>query len=664
MSTSDICDGLAVSKELLEWAENAPIKTLPGLFRNTVEQWGERPYLGKREDGSYQFQTYAQIYEQVLNFASALVYLGLDKDTRVANFSTNRGEWPVVDFGCGFAACIHAPMYPTLSQSEMAYIVRDSGAVVVVASSNEHVKKVLGALNELPLVRHVVAVDPFDLGECQLPENVSFWQWDQLMDLGQEHRQALAPELERRFNELKADDICSFVYTSGTTGDPKGAMLMHGNFVSAAYCLGPLIAISCEDVQLSFLPLSHVFERIVYYGVTSNGASIGYARGIQSVPQDLKLLKPTLVPSVPRLFEKVFARVIEQSGGGLKNTLFRSALKVGRDYRLAKAEGKVSAILKAKYAMADKTVFSKIRETTGGRVRYFISGGAPLRSDVAEFFMDVGLCILEGYGLTETSPVLTVNLPEKVKIGTVGPAVPGVTVMIDDDGEIVARGPNVMRGYHGRVEATKQVIDAAGWFHTGDVGNLDEDGYLTITDRKKEILVLSNGKNVAPQPIELAIVASDWIQQAMLVGNDRAFVGALIVPDFGRLEAWLKAENLPLNRHQIVSDERIMSLLMNEVRKACAELSNYEKVKRIAILPRELSAEEGEITPTLKIKRRVVSERFNSLIEGMYVRSAKSVLDTVTESETFSPTVQAEASVTQKLQSTASKLLGHLLKKN
>ncbi|MCR5661205.1 MAG: long-chain fatty acid--CoA ligase [bacterium] len=618
-------DGYPVNKALLAWAEKAELPTLPKMFDRCVSEFGSRPYVGTRQGDNYVFRTYNEVHEDILNFASAMVSLGIEPGERVANFSNNRLEWPVVDFGSAYAACVHTPMYPTLSRAEMAYIVKDCQAKIIVAATKEHTGYVLESLDEFPHAEHVIAIDHYDFADNQAKGRVRLWNWDEFMAFGREHLEENAGVIKERADSLKADDICSFVYTSGTTGNPKGAMLMHGNFMSGAAYLAPFILLTPNDVELSFLPLSHVFERICYYALTISGSSIGYVKGIRYVPQDLQLLKPTIVPSVPRLFEKVFAKVIEMSAGGIKNKVFTSALKVGRKYREAKKNGKVSLALKAEYAMAEKMVFSKIRARLGGKVRFFISGGAPLRRDVAEFFLDVGASILEGYGLTETSPVICVNCPGGIKVGTVGPVAPGVEMMIAPDGEILARGPNIMRGYFGKLPETLEMIDEDGWLHTGDIGSTDEDGYLTITDRKKEILVLSNGKNVAPQPLELAIKMSPWIELAVLVGNDRESVGALIQPNFAKLEEWAKQEGYSPKHEDLAVNAKVYSLLMNEVREACKDFSNYEKVKRIAVLPRALSEAEGELTPSLKVKRRIVDAHFRELVESIYDRQSSEV---------------------------------------
>ncbi len=602
----------AVPAALEKWASTAEVRTLPEVFRRSVARVGSRPYLGEKVDGVYRFQTYAEVQTKVHRLACALIELGLEPGDRVANFSNNRPEWPMTDLGAVHAGCVHVPMYSTLNSSDLGYILRDSGARVVLAATPEHLRKVLAVEKDCPRLEHVVAIEPAEGSSSR-----RLWSWQELLEFGAAKLSEHGPEMERRVAGLQPWDVCSLVYTSGTTGHPKGAMLMHGNFVSNASTLVPWIQATSEDVELSFLPLSHVFERIAYYVLTFAGGAIGYATSIETVAEDLLSLRPTIVPSVPRLFEKIHARVFQQAQG-LKGSILRWAVGVGSSCREAALTGPVPVGLRVQRALAHKLVFGKIHARTGGRVRCFFSGGAPLRRDVGEFFLNAGFSIVEGYGLTETSPVLTVNPMSEPRIGTVGKVLPGVEVRIADDGEILARGPNVMLGYFNRPEATAEALEPDGWFHTGDVGRFDADDYLVITDRKKELLVLSNGKNVAPQPLEQQIKASPWIEQAVVVGDGRNFVGALVVPVYSRIEEWAAEQGLPTERASLLAEPRLRDLLFAEVQSACQDFSNYEKVKKIAVLDRELTMDQGELTPTLKVKRRVVDEHFRREIEEIY----------------------------------------------
>ena len=615
-------DGFPIPHATIEWAKDPEIriKTLPQLFRSVVKKHGDRPYVGKRVGKKFEFKTYNQIHEEVRCFASNLIELGFEKEERVANYCNNRPEWPVIDLGTTYIGCVHVPMYPTLSQSEMSYIVRGSQARLLVVASKEQLARAIAEADNCFHLRHIVSLEPVDRESVKSPDGVRLWDWEEFIQAGREALTKNKNQIDRMCKALKATDVASFVYTSGTTGDPKGAMLMHGGFVALAVpCAPNVIQVTDTDVQLSFLPLSHVFERIMHYAMMSRGAAISFSKSIATVTTDMLLLRPNIVPSVPRLFEKVYDKAMESASKGMRKKIMEDALDIGKRYRLAQQEGKVSSWLKAQHAIFDKLVYSKIREKVGGQVRFFISGGAPLRRDVAEFFLNVGLRVLEGYGLTEASPLLAVNLPELIKIGTVGCAPKYVQIKVLDDGEIVARGPNVMLGYFGNPEATREVIDKAGWLHTGDIGEIDEDGYLTITDRKKEILVLSNGKNVAPQPIELSLCASPYIAQAVLVGNNRGYVSAILAPSFTELEQWANDKQLSFaNREELVALPQVVAHYKEIVRQVCAPLSSYENIRQIHIMNREFSAELGEITPTLKVKRRIVENHFKDEIEAMY----------------------------------------------
>lgn len=611
-----ICAGFPVPKELKAWAEKNELNTLPRVFRHSVELYGDRPYLGVRAGDEFVFETYSEVYQKILSFASALVELGITPGTRIANFSNNRPEWPVVDFGTVFAACVHVPMYATLSQSEMTYIVRDSGAKVVIAATEDHLRKVISAEKDCPELEHIIAITP---GKYMSTKRL--WSWTEFLEFGRVHLSRNQDRINSLTEALKAEDIASIVYTSGTTGEPKGAMLMHGNFCSQMQLIGPLISANKDDVELSFLPLAHVFARIAfYYIMTFFGGAIGFAAGIHSLMQDLAILRPTIVSSVPALYDKIYARAMNSAGGGIKGRTLNWVMKVGRAYREAKIIGKIPKVLRAQHAMIKRMLFKEMHKRTGGRIRYFVSGGAPLRKEVAEFFWAVGFPLIEGYGLTETAPVLTLSPVDEPRAGSVGKVVPGVDAVFDEEGELIVRGPNVMRGYFRKPEETAAVIDEEGRFHTGDLCRLDEDDYIYIIGRKKNIIVLQNGKNVSPAPIEQSIEASPWVAAAVLIGNNRNFIGALIQPDFAKFEKWAEENNEDKDHEALAANPKVYSILMNDVREACKDLSNFEKVRKIVVLPRELSPAFGELTPTSKVKARVVEKNFAAAIEDMYAK--------------------------------------------
>lgn len=608
------------AQPLRDWAIGQPVTTLPGLFRQTVEASGDQPFLGAKHNGSYQYRTYRQVAELVDQFSAQLCELGLQPGDRVAQISNNRPEWVITDLGTLSAGGVHVPLYSTVSVEAFSYILNDSQAKFLVLETAEHRELLRQSHKELPHLAGVVTHTPFEKGDIEIP----VWTWDEFLASGaaanlERHQSTLK---ERR-ESLKTTDVCSFVYTSGTTGEPKGAMLMHGNFVSNALSVRPNIKVEPGDVELSFLPLSHVFERTLYYLVVSLGATIAYAQSMETVRDDILEVRPHLVASVPRLYEKIMAGVQQKAHNAptLRRTrghLFEWAIETGRRYTKARLAGRIPLALKLEYQLATKLVLGKIHQATGGRIKVFASGGAPLRADVCEFFLAAGFVLIEGYGLTETSPVITMNPPEAPKVGTVGKTIEHVEVKIAEDGEILSRGPHIMAGYFNKPEATSEVIDSDGWFHTGDIGELDSEGYLRITDRKKELLVLSNGKNVAPSPIEQALKESPYIEQAIVIGDNKNFVSALIVPSYDGIKSWCSSRGVSSDPADLASDPKVYELLTQETTKACERFSHYEQVKKIAVLPRELSQEAGELTPTLKVKRRVVNKHFKNEIDGIY----------------------------------------------
>lgn len=604
---------------VMEWAAKNPVHTIPKLFQQAFDQYqaANRNFLGQKVNGAYRFETYQQVREKVLRFASALIEVGFLPNDRVGQIANNRPEWVVTDLGTMHAAGIHAPLYPTLAADAIEYILKDCAARVAVCATSKHLEAIVGAEKELPALEHIICL--FEPATA-LSSSRRLWGWDAFLALGGENLEKHRGEIDRRASALKAEDVCSLVYTSGTTGEPKGAMLMHGNFCSNALTAGPLLEFSSTDLELSFLPLCHVFERVAYYCITSRGATIAYAESVDTVAANMKEVRPTVMPSVPRLFEKIHARITDKvkASSVAKQLLFKWALSVGKRYHQARATGLLSKALKLEYAMAFKLVLKKLHSETGGRIRLFFSGGAPLRRDVGEFFLSAGFVLSEGYGLTETSPGITFNPLRRPKIGTVGKVIPGVSVRIAEDGEILCQGPNVMLGYFNKAQATRDAIDDEGWFHTGDIGALDEEGYLTITDRKKDLLVMSNGKNVAPQPIEQLIQGSPLIEQCVVLGDNKKFVAALIVPCYANLKDWCAANGVAHDPLQLADDPKLNEYLLAEVNRRCADLSGYEKVKSIALLPHELSLENGEMTPTLKVKRKVVNQKYASKIQSLY----------------------------------------------
>lgn len=577
--------------------------TLPEVFR-VWRQTTPEPALIDARGGADRRIPAREVSRLVASLALGLEKLGVQKGDRVALISGNRPEWHVVDFALHHLGAVNVPIYTTLLPPQMAHIMKDSGAKVCVVENQELLTKVLEAKGSCPELAHVV------LMEGQPPQGVH--PWSAVFEVVSEDK---APEvLESMLPRVRPEDLATIIYTSGTTGEPKGAMLTHDNFVFNA-----LSAASVQDwppykeVALSFLPLSHVLERLVDYILFAYGISIAYC-GILEAGDALRRIRPHLFAAVPRFYEKVYDRIMAEGAHGspLKQKIFHAA--IGEALKALRS-GKKGL----KYRLFDALVYKKIRNAFGGRLRFSISGGAPLPVYVGEFLQALGIYVLEGYGLTETSPVITVNTTKKAKLGTVGPPIPGVEVKIAPDGEILTRGRHVMKGYWNKPEATREAIDAEGWFHTGDVGELDEEGYLRITDRKKDILVTAGGKNIAPQPIENQLKASKFIENAVLFGDRKPYVVALLVPNFEELTHWAQAQGIPTeNREALVTHPAVVELYQGIVDEVNRNLARFETIKKFRLLPEPFTMDGGELTPTLKVKRRVIQQRFGHLIDAMY----------------------------------------------
>jgi len=587
------------------------METLRDLFEFVVRTYPARKELLRiRARKGWRSLTVKEFERATRETAARLAHAGVTPGDRVALFVENRPEWHVLDFACHLIAAVPVPLYSTLPANQVRYIVKDSQSRLLVVSGADRARTALEACSDLPGVR-VVGVDP-NLApglECL-----------QDLELPPPRRRPEPPP-------LSGDDLASLIYTSGTTGEPKGVMLTHRNFVSQVNTVRDLYPITERDICMSFLPLSHVFERTVDYVFFDRGSQINYVESIERVPSQLGEIRPTIMVSVPRLYERSYIKIIStvQKEGGAKRRLFEWALRVGREVREAEWRGeRASAFARGQFAVARSRVFSKVLARLGGRLRFSISGGAPLARQVAEFFDIVGLPILQGYGLTETSPVIAANRLEANRLGSVGQVFPGVEVRIAPDGEILSRGPHIMRGYWGQPAATAETIDPEGWLHTGDVGYLDADGFLYITDRKKDIIVTSGGKNVAPQPIEGRLGATPHIATAVLIGDKFPYLTALVVPNFENVEAHFAAKGVTgLSRAEIAGHPETEALIGAAVKRVNADLATHERIRRFTILPRELSLEEGELTPTMKVRRRIVNERYADRIEQMYLKTQR-----------------------------------------
>ena len=596
--------------------------TLTQLFFTAIEKYDRADAMLYKAGGEWRPISHRDLLTRVRNVARGLQTLGVAAGDRVAILSENRPEWAIADYACLTTRVADVPLYPNLPPDQIAYILNDAGAVAVFVSNAALAAKIAEARRTVPSLKTVIGFERGLTGaDITLAELEAKGAAGAPADFAATHR---ADALK-----TKPDDLATLIYTSGTTGEPKGVMLTHDNICSNVMASAARIPEAFDNRQnfaLSFLPLSHIFERMAgHYLMHHTGTCIAYAESVDTVPVNMQEVRPTIVCAVPRLYEKMFARVLENAlaGGALKKRIFfwaRGAAEKWADVVLA---GRTPGpFLAFQYRVAQKLVFSKLKARTGGRLRYFVSGGAPLASEINKFFYAAGLVVLEGYGLTETSPVIAVNTPKEFRLGTVGRPIPGVEVKIAPDGEILTRGPHVMRGYFNKPEATRETIDDERWLHTGDIGEL-RDGYLAITDRKKDIIVTAGGKNIAPQPIENLVKTNKYVSQAVMLGDRRKFPSMLVVPNFEQLEKWAKIKNLIwTDRRQLLAMPIVKAKMEKEVLGRCGGLAQFEQPKKIALLENEMTIDSGELTPKLSVKRKVVYERYKSQIDQLYEEDA------------------------------------------
>ena len=598
------------------------LRTLADLPFFAAGRYPRPEFIGRASRQGIAWTSGRDIVERVRDLSLGLATLGMARGDRVAIISESRPEWLFADLAVLAAGAVTTPLYPTLTAEQIGALLEDSGASLAIVSSPALLDRVRAIPDRAASLRAIVVIDPPETMPTGPIPMVSLAEVS-----AQGHRRILdgwgvAREFQEAAKRVQPDDPATLIYTSGTTGEPKGVLLTHGNLVGNLESLHEVLDLSDEDLALSFLPLSHAFERIVAYVYLRHGVSVVFAESVDTIDRDLRLVRPTVLTGVPRVFEKMEARVL---AAGRQLPAWR---RVVLDWALgvARRRGKVlpegggpSWWLRLQSSLADRLVFREIRARLGGRVRYAVSGGAPLPVELGRLFFGLGVPILEGYGLTETSPVISLMPLARVRFGTVGRPLPRVDVGIADDGEILARGPNVMRGYYRRPDETAAVI-RDGWFHTGDLGAIDADGYLRITGRKKALIVTSGGKKIAIQPIEEALKAHALVAEAMVVGDGRHFPAVLIVPAFGELaRRLLTAEPADESAaQQLIVREDARELYELIVAKLNVGLAQFERIKRFALLPSEFTLERGELTPTLKVKRRVVEERYRSEIDALY----------------------------------------------
>ena len=593
--------------------------TLARMFWDRVERSGDRPAHQFKHSADWKTITWREVGDVVREVALGLLALGRSKGDAVALLSTSRAEWVQADFAIFSAGCVTVPVYPTYPPDLIAYVVNDSGAKTIIVEDPGQLSKVLEARDKTPGLEQIVVITGYDAP--QPPKMVM--TWETLRRLGRDSVDAHRSTLAERVASTRPTDLATIVYTSGTTGPPKGVMQTHGNHIAAVTASKQATPVEEGWVHLLFLPLAHSFARLESFLGVAHGLTTAFAENLDKVGENLKETRPHFICSVPRVFEKVYGKILAgvEAGSPAKRKIFGWAVSVGRDVSRHQQRGQpVPAMLELKRKLAHRLVFSKLHAALGGRLQWAVSGGAPLSRDIAEFFHAAGILLLEGYGLTETCPALTFNRPDRFKFGSVGQTLPGVQLRIAADGEILARGPNIATlGYFKQPEATREVFDLDGWFHTGDIGTIDGDGFLVITDRKKDLIVTAGGMNIAPQNIENLLKADPFISQVMIYGDRRPYPVALITVNPEELSKFAREQGiLTSEAAAIVKHPKVVERVGRTVEEKNTQLQSYARIKRFTVLATDFTLDGGELTPTLKVKRRVVSQKYKDAIEELY----------------------------------------------
>jgi long-chain acyl-CoA synthetase len=593
--------------------------SLAQLFWSRVQRSGDRPAQQLKRQGAWQTLTWRDVGDVVREVGLGLIALGRRKGDAVALLSTSRAEWAQADMAIFSAGCITVPIYPTYPADLIAYVVNDSQARTLIVEDATQLAKALEARPKMDGLEQIVVMTGYEAR--QPPEYVM--TWETLRRLGRDNRAAHESTLAERIASTGLEDVATIVYTSGTTGPPKGVVQTHGNHLAALNAGAKATPVEEGWVHLLFLPLAHSFARLESFLGVYHGLVTAFAENLDKVGENLREVRPHFICSVPRVFEKVYGRILGgvEAGSPTKQKIFHWAIGVGREVSRRQQAGQpIPGSLRLKHRLAHRLVFSKLHAALGGRLRWAVSGGAPLSRDIAEFFHAAGILILEGYGLTETCPALTFNRPTRFKFGSVGQALDGVELKIAEDGEILARGANVAtRGYHKQAQATAEVFEPGGWFHTGDIGHIDQDGFLYITDRKKDLIVTAGGMNIAPQNIENLLKTNPFVSQAMVVGDRRPYPVALVTLNPEELEKFAREQGIAATDPEVlVKHPKVVERVGRIVEEKNTQLQSYAKIKKFAVLPGDFTQDGGELTPTLKVKRKVVTDKYRAVLEDLY----------------------------------------------
>jgi len=593
-------------------------KTIPQMFYSVINANPNKNIFNYKKDNDWIPLKGSEIKTIVENISASLLYHEITKNDKIAILSTTSYKWALCDYGILCSGAVTTTVYPTLIDDQVLYILNNSESKIIFVENKLQLIKIQNILQNCDYLNLIVVMDDSYDGD-----NNKIINFSSFLNLGSEYKKDKNLNVEDISMNVKTDDLVTLIYTSGTTGTPKGVMLSHGNIISNLYAVKELQDNIFDERFLSFLPLSHILERMAgHFFAMAVESEIYYAENMETVGANMFESSPSIVVCVPRFFEKMHDKIMLglSSASSNKVKLFNWALKLGKDFTNIKHAGrKPNIAMIVKYKIANALIYSKVRAKLGGNIKFFISGGAPLSRNVAEFFAGIGITILEGYGLTETSPVLTSNTPESIRFGYVGKPISNVNIKIANDGEILAQGPNIMLGYYKNQEETDKVIDKEGWFHTGDIGEIDKDGFVKITDRKKSLIVTSAGKNIAPAPMENALTSSKYIDQAMVIGDKRNFISSLIVPSYDNINLYLKSISKDtLSNQAIIDHPKIIELITNEINDCMTAFSSYEKVKKFKLLANALSIERGELTPKMSIVRKKVLENYSELIDTIY----------------------------------------------